>query len=133
MIHLRAIDPSASWTYDLPCAGGVVRLVCRYITVRQLLQYREKRAAALDGGNDVVIVEALMDALRMVVRTCIPPGGEAARPDDLLDMLTLSELWELSHELAVRQSLAEEDLGKSESARPTAAAPSAANAEVAGA
>lgn len=130
MIHLRAIDPDSTWTHELP---GGLRLRCRFLTVRKLLRYRELRESALGGTNDVVIVESLLDAINLVVVDCRHESGEQSPPAALLDMLTLNELWDLSHELAIRQSLAEADLGKSESARPTAAAPCAVNAGVASA
>lgn len=134
---LRCLDPNATWTYELPgqddvAADSRVRLVCRYLPLAQLFEFRDRRAAAIAIHNDREAVNAILAVMRMaVVQTHgVATGGDVAV---LCDVLSLAQLIELSHELERAQNLREIDLGKSGSPSRGGRDGSAAAAESTGA
>lgn len=131
---LRALDPNATFTYEpkgqeeLP-PNHRLRLVCRYLTMRQHLAIRDKRIETLRLTEDDKWASACLDMLRtMVVRVEGHPDGREDI-DGLLDVATPYQLWDWIAWISRQQDLTERDLGNFVSPQPGAAAPCASSAE----
>lgn len=131
MITLRCIDPESTWPLDLHGGDGAVgiRLHVRHLNVRDYLHFREMRLAAIDAKDDPEQVDGMAACLRFAVRR-IEQAGQTITIDELLERVTIDVLAELVKAVHGGQRLSGADLGKSGSARPSAAAPSAPDAGV---
>lgn len=117
---LAALDTGRRWLWELPGQEDVpapqrVRAVCRLLSFRQFLAYRERRAAALDqSATDPQVAAALIDAAAaIVVHLENTPPGVPTTPDGLLDLATPLELARWTVELGTAVQLAGVDAGKS--------------------
>lgn len=134
---LLAMDPTATWEFVLPGQDGMadpVRLVCRYLSVRGALRFREARAKLLDGvRSDTEIPGRIEEALAGVVVEVrgLPPGMEGV--PGLLEVATLPQLLDWMGEIALKQTVSERERKNSESRQPGSPEPSAASAGAAGA
>lgn len=130
MITLRCIDPQSTWPLELQApGGGTVTLDVRHLSVRDYLRFREMRLAAVAATGDPAQIDGLVACIRFAVQR-VRNGEIAISIDELLELVTIDTLADIVYEIQGGQRLSGADLGKSESARPSAAAPSAPDAGV---
>jgi len=133
---LKALDPTATWEYELPGQEDLppeerVVLVSRFLTVRQAGQARESRAIALDQERtrtDAAYVDAVLAVFRIASTRVRRGGQDLGDADALLDLATLNDLWEWGGALLARQTLSEVERKNSASRQPGSQAPSVVNA-----
>lgn len=130
MITLRCIDPESTWPLELQApGGGTVTLDVRHLSVRDYLRFREMRLAAVAATGDPAQIDGLVACIRFAVQR-VRNGEVAISMDQLLELVTIDTLADIVYEIQGGQRLSGADLGKSGSARPFAAAPSAPDAGV---
>lgn len=129
---LLALDPNATWDFVLPGQEGVadpVTLTCRYISVRGMMEFRNKRAAVLQAQTDEEWTARLLGALgALVVEVRGLPSG-AKDVAGLLDVATQQQLWDWCGDVARGQSASEIARKNSESRQLGFQATSAVSAE----
>lgn len=133
-----ALDPSQTFRFSIHAEDGKpfandIAVVCRYLTMRQTLAFRVRFDEALK-LPDPQATPLVLEIIRPhVVRVDGLPDGADAGIDGLLDVLTPRQFFGFVRSIHDRQYVAENDLGKSLSPQPSAAAASAGSAGVASA
>lgn len=114
-------DSTLRWRWEPPGQDDIppaarVRAVCRALTMRQWLAFRNRRAEAVaEGLSDLQVVETLLDAVRLIVeRWENTPPGAGAGPDAIMDLATPGQLWEWTDHLGREAQLVGVARGKSE-------------------
>lgn len=129
---LRGIDKTATFVFTPPGQDGAerpLRLVCRYMTYRQTLEYAERRQAYWEVEGDRAKAAHLLDTLAIaVVRVENGPSDDLGC---LLDVATPYQLYDWCAWIVAQQQVSEAELGKSEWQRRGSAGPSAETAGVA--
>lgn len=133
---LKALDPTATWEYELPGQEDVapeerVVLVSRFLTVRQANEARDSRARALDGErtkSDAAYLDAVMTIFRLAGTRVTRGGKDLGDAEALLDIATVGDLWEWGGGMVARQMLSEAERKNSASRQPGSQAPSAVSA-----
>jgi hypothetical protein len=133
---LKALDPNATWEYELPGQEDLapeerVVLVSRFLTVRQANEARASRTLALDGERtttDAAYIEAVMAVFRIAGTRVTRGGKDLGDADTLQDIATLGDLWEWGGAMIGRQTLSETERKNSASRQPGSQAPSAVSA-----
>ena len=133
---LKALDPTATWEYELPGQEDVapeerVVLVSRFLTVRKANEARASRALALDRKrtkSDAAYLDAVMVVFRLAGTRVTRGGKDIGDADALLDIATVGDLWEWGGAMISRQMLSEVERKNSASRQPGSQAPSAVSA-----
>lgn len=133
-----AIDPTQTFTFSLLAEDGKpfandISATCRYLTMRQALDFRGRFDEALKLPDIQATPQVLAIVRPYVVRIDGLPEGAAVGVDGLLDILTPRQFFGFIRSFHDRQYVAEIDLGKSLLPQPSAAAVSAGSAGVGGA
>jgi len=123
---LRGCDPGQTFEFRPPDGGGIV-LHCRFIRAMERWELGERVDAFILAQTEPDLRRALGDALRFVITAAenVPGHEGSCGPEALVDLLTAHQVTAWIGGIVTAQGVSESMMGKSESARLGAAAPSA--------
>lgn len=131
---LRGCDPSQTFELKPEDGAGIV-LHCRYLRVMQRHTLGDAVDAFIQAETEAEIRRTLGEALSLVFVAAENVPGHPGRcsPEVLIDLLTSFQVTDWISQAIAEQRVSEAMLGKSGSARPGAAAPSAGSVAPGGA